>query len=135
MTIGRRVQRLERAEEQRLDAAIAAFGAAWQRHMADLATTARRAAALREAGYTGTSIEAFRDWIGTAQTPAERAESRAYLGAIAALTAHPADRAAIRAALAALAPHVDLSPTDASIVVIQTLRAAIEAEDAGQGAS
>jgi hypothetical protein len=121
MTIGRRVQQLERNGGQRLDAAIAAFGAAWQRHMADPATTARRAAALREAGYTGTTIEAFRAWIGTAQTPGERAESRAYRAAIRALVLCPADHAAIRAALADVAPFVGLTPDAGPLAILAAL--------------
>lgn len=132
MTFGRRVQQLERAEEQRLDAAIAAFGEYWWRRLADPATTARRDAALREAGYTGTTIQAFRAWIGTAQTPTERAESRAYLGAIDALVLHAADRATIRAALAALAPHVGCAADAAPVAIIAALERAIAAADTGQ---
>jgi hypothetical protein len=129
MTIGRRVQQLERDQEQRLDAAIAAFGAYWWRRLADPATTARRAAALREAGYTGSTIQAFRAWIGTAQTPAERAESRAYLGAIDALMGHPADGATIRAGLAALAPHVGCAADAAPVAIIAALERAIGVSD------
>ncbi len=129
MTIGRRVQQLERAEEQRLDAAIAAFGAYWWRRLADPATTARRAAALAAAGYTGTTIEEFRHWIGTARTPAQRAESRAYLGAIDALMGHPADGAAVRAGLAALAPHVGCAADAAPVAIIAALERAIGVSD------
>ena len=129
MTIGRRVQQLERDQEQRLDAAIVAFGAYWWRRQADPATTARRDAALAEAGYTGTTIDHFRAWIGTAQTPAERAESRAYLGAIDALIGHPADRATIFFALTALAPHVGCAAHAAPVAIIAALERAIGVTD------
>lgn len=123
MTIGRRVQQLERDGAQRLDAAIVAFGAYWWRRMGDPATTARRDAALREAGYTGTTIDHFRAWIGTVQTPAERAESRAYLGALDALIGHPADQATIRAALADVAPYVGRDAADPPLTILAALRA------------
>jgi hypothetical protein len=129
MTIGRRVQQLERDQEQRLDTAIVAFGAYWWRRQADPATTARRDAALAEAGYTGTTIDHFRAWIGTAQTPAERAESRAYLAAIDALIGHPADGATIRAGLAAVAPHVGCVADDAPVAIIAALDRAIGVTD------
>lgn len=132
MTIGRRVQQLERDQEQRLDAAIAAFGKYWWRRQADPATTARRDTALAEAGYTGTTIEAFRAWLGTAQTPAERTESRAVLAAIDALIGHPADRPTIRCALTALAPHVGCAADAAPVAIIAALERAIAAEDTGQ---
>jgi len=129
MTIGRRVQQLERDQEQRLDAAIAAFGAYWWRRQADPATTARRDTALAEAGYTGTTIDHFRAWIGTVQTPAQRTESRAYLRAIDALIGHPADQAAIFFALAAVAPHVGCAADAAPVAIIAALERAIGVTD------
>jgi len=135
MSIDRRVQQLERAEDQRLDAAIAAFGEYWRRRQADPGTTARREAALAAAGYTGTSIAEFRAWQGTAWTPAERAESRAYLAAIAALVLHPADQAALRGALAALAPFLGLAADAAPALIIRALRTTIAADAAAWQAS
>jgi len=132
MSIDRRVQQLERAENQRLDAAVAAFGEYWRRRQADPGTRARREAALAAAGYTGTSIAEFRAWQGTAWTPAERAESRAYFAAIAALVQHPADQAALRTALAALAPHVGCAVDAAPVAIIAALEQACVPEDAGQ---
>ncbi len=128
MTIARRVQQLERAEDQRLAAAIADFGASWQRHMADPATTARRDAGLAAAGYRGTTIDEFRAWLGTVQTPAERARSRAFAAAVVALTAHPADHAALRGALGDLTPHLGLAAPAAPVLIIRTLQATIEAD-------
>jgi len=135
MSVDRRIQQLERAEGERLDAAIADFGAFWWRRQADPATTARREAVLAAAGYRGTTLEEFRHWIAGAWTPAKRAESRAYLAAIRALVLCPADHAAIRCALAALAPHVGLSAHAAPVAIIAALEGAIAAEDTGQAAS
>ncbi len=135
MSIDRRIQQLERAEGARLDAAIAAFGAWWWRRQADPATTARRETVLAAAGYRGTTLEEFRHWIAGAWTPAKRAESRAFAAAVVALIAHPADRAALRVALAGLAPHVGCAADDAAVAIIRALRATIAADDAGQEAS
>ena len=135
MSLDRRLQRLERAEEQRLAAAVAAFGAYWWRRMADPATTARREAALAAAGYTGASIEEFRRWIAGAWTPARRAESAAFLAAIDAVIGHPADGVAVRAGLAAVASYLGLGPAAAPLVILDSLRARIAAEDADQEAS
>jgi len=135
MSIDRRIQQLERAEGERLDAAIADFGAFWWRRQADPATTARRETVLAAAGYRGTTLEEFRHWIAGAWTPAKRAESRAFLGAIDALVAHPADHAAIRVALAALAPHVGLTADAAPALIIRTIQATIADEDTVREAS
>ncbi len=135
MSIDRRIQQLERAEGERLDPAIADFGAFWWRRQADPATTARRKTVLAAAGYRGTTLAEFRHWIAGAWTPAKRAESRAFLAAIRALVVCPADHAAIRCALAALAPHLDLSAHAAPVAIIAALEGAIAAEDTGQAAS
>lgn len=128
MTIGRRLQQLERAEGARLDAAIGAFGVYWWRHLADPATRTRRVSTLTAAGFTGTTIEDFRAWLPTVQTPAERAASRAVLAAIRALVAHPTDLAAIRAGLAAVAPHLGCAAHDAPTAIIAALERLIARE-------
>jgi len=55
--------------------------------------------------------------------------------ALDAVIGHPADGVAVRAGLAAVAPYLGLGPADAPLVILDSLRARIAAEDADQEAS
>lgn len=107
MSITRRVEQVER---DRFRAAIAHFAASWHRQVTDPATIATDAARLA---------------CAPPPTPHERAFDAALWPVVELTTQRPHEHGALRAALAAFAPYLDLGAGDSPIVILQTLEASL----------
>ena len=129
MSIGARIGALERVEEGRYRAAVARFADFWRALLADPALAARAAAWLREAGGDGDTLARIAAWDAR-QPPEHRALYAAEDVAIGGMVAGAHDAAAIRAALAALAPALGLRADAAPSLIIDALQTAI-ARDSG----
>ncbi len=118
-------RRLARVEGSRFAAACRQFRPWFLQHLADPDHQRRRRAALVAAG---TPPEATREellaWFrAQPQTPAARAWHETVCGTVGLLMERPDDHAAIRAALARLAPHVGRCAGDPSLLLLAALRA------------
>ncbi len=108
MSIARRIDQLEQADEQRFRAAVEGFRTAWFAMIADPAQRARDAAAMAAAGFKWDTLAAIEAWEKTCPQ-AEQEQSKAYDDAVFSLVPTPRDPATIRAALAGVAPYLDLA--------------------------
>jgi len=119
MSVGTRVGRLER---DHFTAACRQFRPWFLAHLRDPDAERRDRAALVAAGgpAAGTAAE-IAAWLDThlPTTPADEA----VCGAIDLRMEHPDDHAAIRAALARVAPHVGQGAADPPLVILAALRA------------
>ncbi len=118
MSVGTRVGRLERDHST---AACRQFRPWFLAHLRDPDAERRDRAALAAAiSAAGTAAE-IAAWLDThvPTTP----EDEAVCGAIDLLMEHPDDHAAIRAALARVAPHVGQGAADPPLVILAALRA------------
>lgn len=116
------VRRLDRVEGDRFTAAVREFRPWFLAHLRDPDADRRHRAALIAAGAPadGTWAEIHAWFEQQPTTPA----CAAICGAVDALMEQPNDHAAIRAALARVAPHVDRDPHDPPLAILGALRVA-----------
>lgn len=125
MNAARRIDQLEQAEEQRFRAA-AEFATFWRGNVWDEARQARGAAALRAAGCDG-DVLAFLERHRLAQPPGDQALFDDMAIAVFGLVEGAYDDAAIRAALARLAPGLGCHADDSPVLLVRQLQATIAA--------
>ena len=124
MSIGDRIVRLER---DHFAEACHQFRPWFLEHLCGPVAT-RDHARLVAAGMPASAPKAEVDaWFATQpQTPAERAWDEAVDPVMELLLEHPADQAALRAALARLAPHLGLRAGDPPLAILAELRAGFD---------
>jgi hypothetical protein len=120
--------RLARVETDRFTEAVREFRPWFLAHLRDPERQRRRREALVAAGapVDGTRAEMYA-WFGTRPTTPER---EAICGAVRPLMEHPDDHAAIRAALARVAPHIGRDPHDPPLTILAALRAGFASKGA-----
>ena len=128
MNIATRLDQLEQAEEQRFYAAAAEFAAFWKANCADDARQGRNDAALRALGCDGDgAVLAVLARRRLTLSPQERAIEDDLEVAVFGLVEHAHDAAAIRAALARLAPRIGCQADDPPVLLVRQLQATIAA--------
>jgi len=130
MSIAGRLAALEQFEEHDFRAAIGHFADWWDTTAREPATIAIAEALLAEAGYTGAPGEDLDAVLASNLTPAQVARDTRIWAVIESTTQRPGDTAAIRAALAALAPDLGLGAQDRPAAILRELEAAIARADA-----
>ena len=125
MNVATRVERLER---ERFAAACRRFRPWFLDDLRETAGEARERARLVAAGMPASAPKAeVAAWFATQPTPpADQAWDEAVDPVIELLMEHPDDHAAIRAALARLAPHVGLRAGDPPLAILAALRAGFD---------
>jgi len=126
MNAAQRLDQLEQAEEQRFRAAAAEFATFWKVNCADDARQGRNDAALRALGCEG-DVLAFLERHRLTLSPEEQAIDDDLEVAVFGLVEHTHDEAAIRAALARLAPHIGCQADDPPVLLVRQLEATIAA--------
>ena len=126
MSIARRIDQLEHAEEQQFRAAAAEFATFWKANCADDARQGRNDAALRALGCAG-DVLAFLARHRLTLSPEERALDDDLEIAVFGLVEHAHDEGAIRAALARLAPHIGCQADDLPVLLVRQLQSTIAA--------
>ena len=125
MSIETRIGALEQQEERDEHAAIAHFAAWWDAWARDPETVARDEASLAAAGYTGSTVAELDAFFAARMTPEKLARGEHLWAVVEGTTQRPDDTAAIRAALAALAPDLGLTAQDRPAATLRALEAAI----------
>jgi len=139
MSIETRIGALEQQEERDEHAAIAHFAAWWDAWARDPETVASDEASLAAArppgggagasrptaGYTGSTVAELDAFFAARMTPEKLARGEHLWAVVEGTTQRPDDTAAIRAALAALAPDLGLTAQDRPAATLRALKAAI----------
>jgi hypothetical protein len=126
MNAARRLDQLEQAEEQRFRAAAAEFATFWRGNVWDEARQARTRATLRAAGCDG-DVLAFLERQRLAQPPGDQALFDDMALTVFGLVEGAYDDAAIRAALARLAPQIGCRSDAPPVLLVRQLQATIAA--------
>jgi hypothetical protein len=127
------IKRLIGLEERQYRAALARFQDAWLAGQGDAAYMARIEAAVTAQGYAGPydDFAALDAWCRARGSPRERAEADALWAVVVLATRRPDDTAAIRVALATLAPFLGRNPDTPTHVLLDALTVQTEAARAG----
>jgi hypothetical protein len=124
MTIDRRVQQLERVEGEHFREAVAAFAAFWKARALDPQRQEYVRAYFQARGCDATRPDEQARWHA-AQPPGYQTVYGAMEAAIFGMVLRPYDEAAIRAALARVAPHINGCAGDPPLTILTALRAAL----------